>query len=73
MTLQREDVHGASVGIVSVFFGVGVREQVISSSPKTSEERLTFALSDRSGARGDPLKSGSGSQDVDTGHQGCVG
>ncbi|MHB1904779.1 MAG: hypothetical protein ACYCTG_11925, partial [Ferrimicrobium sp.] len=41
--------------------------------PKTSEERRTFALSDRSGARGDPLRAGSGSQDVDTGHQGCVG
>ncbi|WP_298387794.1 hypothetical protein [Ferrimicrobium sp.] len=32
VTLQREDLHGTSVGIVSVFFGVGVREQVISSS-----------------------------------------
>ncbi len=42
-------------------------------SPKTSEERLTFARGNCRGARGDPLKAGSGSQAVDTGHQGCVG
>ena len=29
------------------------------------QERLTFDLSGRSGARGDPLKAGSGSRDVE--------